>query len=337
MLPQQFSPADGANDLAAVLDAHMGEPPLTFAAVAELYIDDMRALARLTTDRSAAEYRRTLLQHAGDAHTTDPRATTREDAKRTLRRWSHPNTQRRRRSVLVSFYDWMVEEGLRPDNPARQTRSARGREPRVHRLTLEETRRFLAAARGHTERRIAYLGVCAGLRRNEMRLLRGRNFARAGWIWIPPEIAKGGRERWVPVISDLEPVVSEILETTDADHYVLPGTEWVEGDRGLRPVATLDRPCHSKTIWSAVRRIGRRAGIATGVHPHLLRHAFAEHVTRRAGIRVAQAVLGHATIQTTEGYLASPSLDELAEAVAKVTFLPSAMDAAQPLPEPRQR
>jgi integrase/recombinase XerC len=196
----------------------------------------------------------------------------------------------------------------------------RGREPSVHRLTGEETRRFLAAARGPAERRIAYLGVCAGLRRNELRLLRGRHFAREGWIWIPPELAKGGRERWVPVIPDLDPIVLDIRETTEAEHYVLPGTSWVKADRGRRPVAVPERPCHPKTLWRAVRRIGRRAGIATAVHPHLLRHAFAEHITRGAGLRVAQAVLGHATIQTTEAYLDTLSLDELASAMATLTF-----------------
>jgi integrase len=236
---------------------------MTFDQAVELFIADMRVLGRLTTDRSADEYRRTLLQHAEDAVTADPRATTREDAKRTLRRWRHPNTQRRRRSILVSFYDWMIEEGLRPDNPARQTRAARASEPTVHRLTLEETSRFLAAARAGSERRIAYLGVCAGLRRNEMRLLRGRHFAREAWIWIPPGLAKGGRERWVPVIGDLEPVVHDIRETAGPEDHVLPATVWVAGDRGLRPVPAPERPCDAKTIWRAVRRIGRRAGIAT--------------------------------------------------------------------------
>jgi integrase/recombinase XerD len=229
-------------------------------------------------------------------------------------------TQRRRRSMLVSFYDWMVEEGLRPDNPARQTRAAPALEPTVHRLTLEDTRRFLAAARAGMERRIAHLGVCAGLRRNEMRLLQGRHFAREGWVWISPELAKGGRERWVPVISDLEPVADDICETADLDDYVLPATVSVAADRGLRPVAAPERPCDAKPIWRAVRRIGRQAGIATDVDPHLLRHAFAEHVTRLAGLRMAQALLGHVTIQTTEGYFARPSLDELAQAAAALTF-----------------
>ena len=133
-------------------------------------------------------------------------------------------------------------------------------------------------------------------------------------------MAKGGRERWVPVIADLEPVVREIRETTAPDHHVLPATLWVEGGRGLEPKECPERACHAKSIWRTVRRIGRRAGIGAPVHPHMLRHAFADHVTRAAGLRTAQAVLGHASIQTTEGYLAQPSLDELAEAMAGVRF-----------------
>ena len=155
----------------------------------------------------------------------------------------------------------------------------------MHRLTLEETRRFLAAALPGSEQRIAYLGVCAGLRRNEMCLLRGRHFAREGWIWIPPELAKGGRERWIPVIRDVAPIVRDIRDHTSPDEYVLPATVWVPDERGrLGPFAVPERRRHAKTIWRAVRRIGRRAGLATLVHPHLLRHAFAEHVTRRAGL-----------------------------------------------------
>ena len=187
-------------------------------------------------------------------------------------------------------------------------------------MTLEETRRFLAAARGRTERRVAFLGVCAGLRRNELRLLQGRHFARDGWILVSGDIAKGQRERWVPVMVDLEPVVREIRETTPPEHFVLPATQWVEGEWGLMPLECPERPCDVKTIWRTVRRIGRRAGLGVAVHPHLLRHAFASHVTRLAGLHIAQAMLGHASIQTTRGYLAQPSPDELAAALASVTF-----------------
>src|SRR3954467_3404115 len=103
----------------------------------------------------------------------------------------------------------------------------RGREPRVRRLTLDEMRAVLAAAVGRRERRMAYLAACAGLRCSELRLLQGRHFEREGWILVSADMAKGRRERWVPVMVDLQPVVSEIRETTAVDHYVLPATQWV--------------------------------------------------------------------------------------------------------------
>jgi site-specific recombinase XerD len=259
-------------------------------------------------------------KHAADAAGLGPVDTGREQIKATLRCWEHPNTKRRKRSMLISFYDWLVEEGLRPDNPARQVRAPRAREPRVRRLTLDEVRAILAAATGRRERRMAYLAACAGLRCSELRLLQGLHFARAGWILVSAEMAKGGRERWLPVMVDLEPVVREIRATTEEDDYVLPATRWVESGRGLAPVERLERPCDRKTIWRTVKRVGRRAGIGTAVHPHQLRHAFADRVTRMAGLHAAQALLGHASIQTTEGYLTKPSPDELAEAMAKVTL-----------------
>ena len=295
-------------------------PSPGFERAVELFLDDMFALGRLTTARSAAEYRRTVRKHADDAGDLPPAEAGREHVKATLRRWEHPNTKRRKRSMLVSFYDWVVKEGLRPDNPARQVRAPRGREPRVRRLTLDETRAFLAAARGRRERRMAYLAACAGLRCSELRLLRGEHFERRGWILVSAEMAKGGRERWVPVMTDLESVVREIRETTERDHHVLPATRWVRSDGGVVPVDVPERPCDRKTIWRTVRRIGRRAGIGTPVHPHQLRHSFADRVTRLAGLHAAQAVLGHASIQTTEGYLTKPSPDELAEAMARVTL-----------------
>jgi integrase/recombinase XerD len=292
----------------------------SFEQAIDLFLEDAFALGRLTTARSAAEYRRTVRKHAADCDGLGPTEAGREQIKRTLRRWEHPNTKRRKRSMLACFYDWVVEEGLRPDNPARQVRAPRAREPRVRRLTLDEVRAVLRAAIGRFERRIVYLAACAGLRCSELRLLQGLHFAREGWILVSADMAKGGRERWVPVMVDLEPVVDEIRETTEAEHYVLAATRFVESSRGLKPVERPERPCDRKTIWRAVKRVGRRAEIGTAVHPHQLRHAFADRVTRMAGLHAAQALLGHASIQTTEGYLTNPSPDELAEAMAKVSL-----------------
>jgi hypothetical protein len=71
-----------------------------------------------------------------------------------------------------------------------------------------------------------------------------------------------------------------------------------------------------------VRTYGRRRDqwSARGTHPHLLRHAFGDHIARHAGMRNAQFLLGHADVGTTESYVGRPTLDELARAVAGFTF-----------------
>jgi integrase len=66
--------------------------------------------------------------------------------------------------------------------------------------------------------------------------------------------------------------------------------------------------------------LGHRAGIHAHLTPHLMRHAFGDHVSRHPGIRNAQALLGHADVGTTQMYTGAPRLDELAAAIAGYRF-----------------
>lgn len=283
---------------------------------ADLFIEDMRALGRVSSDKTERAYRDVLMAHAEDVDNRDPRnSTSREDVKKTLRRWKNPNTQATRHSVLNSFYDWLMHEGERKDNPARQVRRARKRPAQVYRMTAHEVRAFLDAAAGTWERRLAYLGVCAGLRVQELRGLQGQHLAREGWVWVSSDIAKGGTERWVPVIPELEGVVLEARRTLDEDHYVLPSEQTFLTGRTRTRRSYPDRPTSPQTIHRVVVSIGGRAGIAANIHPHLMRHAFADHIARFTGTRVAQQLLGHANLATTQTYLGRQTLDELAAAV----------------------
>jgi len=46
-----------------------------------------------------------------------------------------------------------------------------------------------------------------------------------------------------------------------------------------------------------------KAGLATPVHPHMLRHSFASHVLQSSGdLRAVQELLGHASITSTQIY-----------------------------------
>ena len=56
-------------------------------------------------------------------------------------------------------------------------------------------------------------------------------------------------------------------------------------------------------LRARLRRQAARAGIATPVHPHMLRHSYASHLLQSSGdLRGVQELLGHASIATTQVY-----------------------------------
>jgi site-specific recombinase XerC len=100
---------------------------MRFSAAVDAYVDDMRLQGRMNSPATERDYRSTLNAHGEDVGNRDPRYVGRDDVKRTWARWPHPSSRRKNRAILVSFYDWLVEEGERPANPARQTRRPKAR------------------------------------------------------------------------------------------------------------------------------------------------------------------------------------------------------------------
>ena len=293
---------------------------MRFDQAIDLYIADMQAQGRLNSRPSVVGYRATLVAHGEDVGNRDPAYVGREDVKRTLRRWKHANTQGTNRSKLVSFYAWTMEEGLRKDNPAQQTRRPRRRAATKSRLTEPEVVAILEAARGRRERRAIFLGACAGLRNAELRGLQGRHFARDGVVWVSGDIAKGGRERTVPVIPDLRAVVDEIRASVAIDEYVLPAQRFRDPPANTERQELRLQPASPQALIALVTRVAAYAGIAKHVTPHDLRHAYAEHIARKADTRIAQHLLGHANLGTTDAYLGRPRLDDVVAAVRDATY-----------------
>jgi integrase/recombinase XerC len=59
----------------------------------------------------------------------------------------------------------------------------------------------------------------------------------------------------------------------------------------------------AQSVWQRLRRRSLLAGLATPVHPHMLRHSFASHLLQSSGdLRAVQELLGHAHITTTQVY-----------------------------------
>jgi integrase/recombinase XerD len=281
---------------------------MRFNDAVDLFLRDRKVQGRHTKNGTTTRtYRWALGALADEVQNRDPRLVGRQDIKRTLARWEHPNTVLLAMAAYGQFFDYLIEEDYCKTNPVSGITRPRRRKPTKLRLTSTEVEQMLTAAMGVQEKRAIHLGILAGLRNSELRGLTGRHFHRPDFIDVSSDIAKNSDARWVPIIEELRPVVAEILETCQADEFVL------KSNRAGRQMS-------SSGLQRLVRRVAERAGISQAVTPHTLRHAFADSVARQTGPLIAQSMLGHKSLATTQVYLGETTLEELAAAVARVSF-----------------
>ncbi len=108
---------------------------------------------------------------------------------------------------------------------------------------------------------------------------------------------KGGKQRLVPVG---RPAVRAL------DAYLVRGRpELARRGRGTPAIFLNARGgrLSRQSAWQVLRDAAERAGITSGVSPHMLRHSFATHLLEGgADVRVVQELLGHASVTTTQIY-----------------------------------
>lgn len=308
---------------------------MRLAVAIDRFIADWRSEGRINSANTERDYRRVLNAHADDCGDWEVGSTDRSMVMATLRRWEHPNSRRQAHAILNSFYDWSIEEGHRSTvSPARQVRRTRPRPVHVYRPTVAEVVRIMDAVSApelRRERWVVFLGLLAGLRRNELRLLQGRHFARDGLVWVSPDIGKGGKGRWQPVTEDLRVVVDEIRTLVAPDRYVTPSRKSIDPPFHTLQADREDRPISATGIYKMVKRVGVLAGLPVEIGPHTLRHAYGDHVSRYAGLKAAQALMGHASVETTEAtYTNRATIDELVVSLHGFSYRRLLEQAANP-------
>jgi integrase/recombinase XerD len=201
---------------------------------------------------------------------------------------------------LRTWFKWLAHEGKIPADPAAGLALPRlpRQLPRAP-LGVAEAEALLAAAdpatpSGLRDRAMLELLYSTGLRRTELARLR-RYDADLARLTLFVYEGKGGRDRVVPLGA---------RAAAWLDRYLVEGRpRLLGGTSEALFVADWGQPVTPEQVATAVRRAKARAGVKKPGACHLLRHACATHMLDNgADVRFIQALLGHASLATTERY-----------------------------------
>ena len=207
-------------------------------------------------------------------------------------------SQARLLSSLRSFFDWLVMEGDRKDNPCDAVDSPKlGRYlPEV--LSVEEVTAImdsvdLSTWNGKRDRAILEVLYGCGLRVSEAVGLKISNvYLDEGFVRV---IGKGNKERIVPMGDMAVQAVRNYLECR-----IEPDSPQYDDILFLN---RFGRSLSRVAMFNLVKKQAVCAGVDKEISPHTFRHSFATHLIENgADLRVVQEMLGHESILTTEIY-----------------------------------
>jgi integrase/recombinase XerC len=276
------------------------------------YLDHVRFEKRLA-ERTLALYTldlEKLAQHADQAG-VDLTAV----AHHHIRRWvaqMHSQGRSGRGIALIlsgwrGFYRWLGQQGLVASNPVQDVRAPKSPKPLPKALGLDEAVGLAdfdntaddpwLEARDAAMVALLYGG---GLRVGELTGLDAAPSASArGWLDLAAGeahvLGKGDKRRSVPIGASAVAALEAWLQLRPQGQGAALSRALFLGRFGTRLTAA--------SVWQRLRRRSQLAGMATPVHPHMLRHSFASHVLQSSGdLRAVQELLGHANISTTQVY-----------------------------------
>ncbi len=167
--------------------------------------------------------------------------------------------------------------------------------------SIEEIEKILSSPNQETccgvrDRAILEVLYSSGLRATELCALRVEDVTEKS---ITIRCGKGNKGRTIPITSTAWNWIQQYLDGHTGDDFLF--------------VTSMGNPLTRQFLGDIIRRHATRAGVKK-VTPHTIRHACATHLlSSGADIRMIQAVLGHASIASTQRYthLTSVNIDTM--------------------------
>jgi integrase/recombinase XerC len=280
------------------------------AGLIERYLEHVRVEKRLA-ERTVALYALDLEKLAANA--TQAGVPLLQVQNIHIRRWvaqMHGGGRSGRGIALIlsgwrGFYVWLGRQGLVQSNPVQDVRAPKAPKPLPKALSVDDSVQLASYQSEDNDpwleaRDVAMVELLygCGLRVGEMVGLDAVPSSSArGWIDLQAGeahvLGKGGKRRTVPLGSKAAQALAQWLAVRGQ----------AAGQQAALFVGRHGTRLTAQAMWQRLKRRSQMAGLATPVHPHMLRHSFASHLLQSSGdLRAVQELLGHANITTTQVY-----------------------------------
>lgn len=213
----------------------------------------------------------------------------------------NPRSQARIISGLKSFFNYLVFEDYRNDNPLELIEAPKTGRKLPDTLSLQEIDALietidLSTNEGERNRAMLETLYGCGLRVSELITLKISDlFFDEGFIKIT---GKGSKERFVPIGPLTQKYIDIYRNAIRCNLNIKKGAE---------DTLFLNRRGNQLTramVFTIIKDLAQKMGLKKSISPHTLRHSFATHLLENgADLRSIQLMLGHESITTTEIYV----------------------------------
>lgn len=213
----------------------------------------------------------------------------------------NPRSQARLISGLRSFFEYLIFEGYRKDNPMELIESPKLGRKLPDTLSVGEIDALIGAidlskAEGERNRALLETLYGCGLRVSELTELKLSDlFFEEHFIKVT---GKGNKQRFVPIAAHTQKYI---------DLYIREIRVHIPVQKGHEDYLFLNRrgkKLSRAMIFTIIKQLAEKVGLNKNVSPHTFRHSFATHLLENgADLRAIQQMLGHESITTTEIYM----------------------------------